>query len=92
MRTTRTVRWTFVFRPRPGLEDPPTSEEDYEFICYGGEDEAKRIGHDLRRRITMEVLPALRDVEGDLAVWRRSPLRPLIEKAFSTIDTAALRQ
>ena len=28
---------------------------------------------------------ALRDVEGDLAVWRRSPLRPLIEKAFSTV-------
>jgi putative ATP-dependent endonuclease of the OLD family len=34
----------------------------------------------------MEILPALRDVEGDLAVWRRSPLRPLLEEAFSTVD------
>jgi putative ATP-dependent endonuclease of the OLD family len=40
----------------------------------------------LRRRITMDVLPALRDAEGDLAAWRRSPLRPLIEDVFSAID------
>ena len=80
------VRLVYEFRPRAGLEGDPASEQDFEFICYGGEDEAKRFGHDLRRRITMEVLPALRDVEGDLAVWRRSPLRPLIEKAFSAVD------
>jgi putative ATP-dependent endonuclease of the OLD family len=40
----------------------------------------------------MEVLPALRDVEGDLAVWRRSPLRPLIEKAFSTVDADDIQE
>jgi putative ATP-dependent endonuclease of OLD family len=86
------ARLVYEFRPRPGLEDAPTSEEDFEFICYGGEDEAKRFGHDLRRRISMEVLPALRDVEGDLAVWRRSPLRPLIEKAFSTVDADDIQE
>ena len=26
--------------------------------------------------------PALRNAEGDLAVWRRSPLRPFVEDAF----------
>jgi putative ATP-dependent endonuclease of the OLD family len=86
------ARLVYEFRPRPGLGDEPTSEEDFEFICYGGEDEANRFGHDLRRRISMEVLPALRDVEGDLAVWRRSPLRPLIEKAFSTVDSDDLQE
>ena len=80
-----TVRLTYEFKPREGLEGDPTMEEDFDFICYGGEDEAKSFGHDVRRRISMEVLQALRDVEGDLAVWRRSPLRPLIEKAFSTV-------
>lgn len=80
------ARLVFEFRPRAGLGRAPQSEEDFEFVCYGGEDEAKRFGHELRRRITMDVLPALRDVEGDLAVWRRSPLRPLIEKAFSTVN------
>ncbi|HEY3382631.1 MAG TPA: AAA family ATPase [Vicinamibacterales bacterium] len=79
------ARLVYEFRPRADLDAQPTSEEDFEFICYGGEDEANRFGHDLRRRLTLDVLPALRDAEGDLAVWRRSPLRPLIEKAFSAI-------
>jgi putative ATP-dependent endonuclease of OLD family len=85
-RDAETVRLTYEFRPVEGLEGDPKTENDYEFVCFGGEDDTKRFGHELRRRITMELLPALRDVEGDLAVWRRSPLRPLIEKAFSTVD------
>ena len=85
------VRLVYEFRPHAGLTGAPESEEDFEFVCYGGEDEAKRFGHDLRRRLTLEVLPALRDVERDLGVWRRSPLRPLIEKAFGAVDTNDLR-
>ena len=87
-----TVRLTYVFRPRPDLEGAPAADEDYEFMCYGGEDEAKRFGHDLRRRITMDLLPALRDAEGDLRNWRRSPLRPLIETAVSGIDVDELNR
>ena len=86
------VRLVYDFRPHPGLAGAPESEEDFEFVCYGGEDEAKRFGHDLRRRLTLEVLPALRDVERDLGVWRRSPLRPLIEKAFSAVDANDVRE
>ncbi len=85
-----TVRLTYKFRPRADLEDDPTTDSDFEFVCYGGENEAKRFGHDLRRRITMDVLPALRDAEGDLAAWKRSPLRPLIEKVFASIDNSDL--
>jgi len=85
-----TVRLTYEFRPREDLEGEPTKEDDYEFICYGGENESKRFGHDLRRRIPMDLFPALRDAEGDLATWRRSPLRPLIEDAFSGIDPRQL--
>ena len=40
----------------------------------------------------MDVLPALRDAEGDLATWRRSPMRPLIEKAFRDIDRSELEE
>ncbi len=82
----QTVRLTYEFRPKPSLENEPTSEDDYEFICYGGESETKRFGHDLRRRIRLDLLPALRDAEGELANWRRSPLRTLLERAFSSID------
>jgi len=87
-----TVRLTYELRPLADLEENPTSAEDYEFICYGGESEAKQFGHKLRRRITMDVLPALRDAEGDLSVWQRSPLRPLIEDAFKSVDTDSLKE
>ncbi len=87
-----TVRLTYEFRVRPDLDGEPAADEDYEFVCYGGEDEAKRFGHDLRRRITMDVLPALRDAEGDLGSWRRSPLRPLIETAVGAIDVNDLNE
>lgn len=87
-----TIRLTYQLRATPGLDRPPASDDDFSFICFGGESEAKRFGHDLRRRITMDLLPALRDAEGDLAAWRRSPLRPLIEDAFVAIDAAELEK
>ena len=87
-----TVRLTYQFRARPDLDSEPAADDDYEFVCYGGEDETKRFGHDLRRRITIDVLPALRDAEGDLGSWRRSPLRPLIETAVGGIDVDDLNK
>jgi putative ATP-dependent endonuclease of the OLD family len=87
-----TVRLTYKFRPRSGLEGEPANDGDYEFVCFGGESEAKRFGYELRQRITMDLLPALRDAEGELAAWRRSPLRPLIENAFSGVDRDDLEQ
>lgn len=87
-----TVRLTYEFRPRADLEGEPATDDDFEFICYGGESEAKSFGYDLRRRITMDLLPALRDAEGDLAAWRRSPMRPLIENAFRDVDRDDLKE
>jgi putative ATP-dependent endonuclease of OLD family len=85
-----TARLTYKFRPLPGLTEFPETDDDYEFICYGGQSEIKRFGHELRRRLTMDLLPALRDAEGDLANWRRSPLRPLLERAFSAVPIERL--
>ena len=59
-----TVRLTYQLRAQPGLDQAPATDDDFSFVCFGGEDEAKRFGHDLRRRITMDLLPALRDAEG----------------------------
>ena len=87
-----TVALTYEYRTRPGLGRAPTSERDFQFSCYGGRDPTRKFGHDVRSRISMDVLPALRDAEGDLAVWRRSPLRPLIETAFGAIDRDELQE
>ena len=85
-----TVRLTYEFRPKADLENSPATDADYEFICYGGENKSRRFGYEVRRRITLDVLPALRDAEGDLRSWRHSPLRPLVEKAVSSINADSL--
>jgi putative ATP-dependent endonuclease of OLD family len=87
-----TVALTYEYRTRPGLGRAPTSETDFQFSCYGGRDPTRKFGHDVRSRVSMDVLPALRDAEGDLAVWRRSPLRPLIETAFGAIERDDLQE
>jgi putative ATP-dependent endonuclease of the OLD family len=86
-----TVRLTYEFRPKAGLKGDPRTDDDYEFICYGGNAEGKVFGYDLRRRLSLDLLPALRDAETDLAAWRRSPLRPLVEEAFNSVDEAQLQ-
>jgi putative ATP-dependent endonuclease of OLD family len=52
---------------------------DYEYIVFGGLDPDNAVRPGLRRMLPMDVLAALRDAEKDLATWRHSPLRPLIE-------------
>lgn len=83
-------RLTYEFGVSNAAEGTPASESDYEFILYGGDRPENQVGWDVRRRIPMDLLPALRDAEGDLANWRRSPLRPLLDDAASRIDRSAL--
>lgn len=85
-----TVRLTYEFRPIAGLEACPKTTDDYEFVCFGGESDDNRFTHELRRRIALDLLPALRDAEGDLGTWRRSPLRPLLERAFASVPAEDL--
>jgi len=79
--TPDTARLTYRFRPRSPLpKGRDLTTEDYEFVVFGGVDEKNRVGHEVRRWIPIELLPALRDAESDLSAWRDSPLRPLIER------------
>ena len=47
------------------------------------------IGSSLRRMLPLDVQVALRDAEKDLASWRNSPLRPLIEQLATSLDEDA---
>jgi putative ATP-dependent endonuclease of OLD family len=44
----------------------------------------------VRRRIALDMLDALRDAEAQLASWRYSPLRPLLEDAVASVSRPAL--
>ena len=80
------ARLTYVWQPKAGLVDSPKKDGDYEFLIYGGDQPERRMSYEVRRCSPMEIMPALRDCEGDLARWSRSPLRPLLEKAAGGID------
>ena len=85
-----TARFTYVFRARALLASgEPSSLNDYEFRVFGGVDEANGPCHDVRKWLPLDLLPALRDAESDLSSWRRSPLRPLIQRL--QVDDESLR-
>lgn len=89
------ARLTYVCRARGEVEGSPLKDDELEFFVFGGDSEDNSFGYELRKRLPLDVLPALRDAEGDLGNWRRSPLRPLLENAASSIpakDLAALAQ
>lgn len=85
------ARLTYVWQPLPGLDSDPAKGADYEFFVYGGDRPENRISYDVRRRLPFELLPALRDCEGDLERWTRSPLRPLLDKAAGEINHGTLK-
>lgn len=84
------ARITYEFGPISCLDNAPTKDDDFEFLIYGGDRPENRIGYDVRKRIPMEVLHALRDVEGDLARWTKSPLKPLIDRAKANVERSEL--
>ena len=86
------ARLNYVWQPLPGLEGGPKKAADYEFFLYGGDRPENRMSYEVRRWLPMELMPALRDCEGDLASWSRSPLRPLLDKAAGLIDEEVLEE
>lgn len=85
------ARLTYVFRPRPNAGERPATDE-FEFFVFGGDREETRLGYEIRRRLPLDFFHALRDVEADLATWRRSPLRPLLERAWASVGLNVKQQ
>lgn len=79
-------RVTYRYQPKSDLVGDPTSMADYEYVIFGGVDPDNDMGSDMRRMTPLDVQGALRDAEKELASWRHSPLRPLIEELAETLD------
>lgn len=86
----QTIRLSYVFRCKSDITSVPKSSEDFEFLVYGGGVETRPLHNQVRRRICLDFLDALRDAENQLGSWRNSPLRPLIENAMGSIDSTEL--
>lgn len=85
--TTVVARLTYLYRPKAALEGvAPQTLADYEFLVFGGTNEDNVFTAARRRELPMDYLSALRDAEGDLLNWRRSPLRPIIEELTASLD------
>lgn len=82
------ARLSYVYRKKADVTGLPTSEADFEFLIFGGGDETRSLRGDVRRRISLDLMNALRDAESDLSTWRYSPLRPLLEEAVGKIPKA----
>lgn len=80
------ARLTYRFQPKANLGRDAEGLADYEYIIFGGDDPDMAIGSSLRRMLPLDVQVALRDAEKDLASWRNSPLRPLIEELATSLD------
>jgi len=93
---TPTVRVTYKFAPEQIFSGNGDEEREinYIFTVHGGVDETQTFGYQQRKWMPLQVLPALRDAETDLNSWRRSPLRPLLERlnvARKQLESAAAK-
>lgn len=73
------ARLTYRYAPRADTGDG--DRPAYEWRIFGGDREDSSISSDLRGYVWVAYLQALRDVQGDLASWTRSPLRSLLQAA-----------
>jgi putative ATP-dependent endonuclease of OLD family len=85
------ARLTYVYLPRDSGAVGDDNRPTYEWRIYGGDRKDIPVPPDLRRYIWVAYLQALRDVEGDLASWTRSPLRSLLEAASAAASEEELR-
>ncbi|PTS79822.1 ATP-dependent endonuclease [Stenotrophomonas sp. HMWF022] len=87
------ARLTYLYRPKAALEGAaPRTLADYEFLVFGGTNEDNVLTAARRRELPMDYLFALRDAEGDLLNWRRSPLRPIIEELTAGLDEESRKE
>jgi putative ATP-dependent endonuclease of OLD family len=72
---------TFLYSNTKRLDEPEKSDiNDYEPKVFGGNDPDKSINiREIRKNLPIQIIEALRDIATDNRVWRRSPLKQLVE-------------
>lgn len=84
-----TAKLKYQFAPREDIDQPESGPKKYSWKITAG-DADEHVGSSVRNYLAHRHLSALRDVESDLANWRRSPLRSLLEAAVADISDGQL--
>ena len=84
------ARLTYRYAPRADGGDG--KRPLYEWRIFGGDREDSHVPSDLRGYIWVAYLQALRDAQGDLAIWNRSPLRSLLQAAAEAASEEELAE
>jgi|SRR5579859_7953468 len=84
------ARLTYRYSPR--ADGGNGSRPVYAWRIFGGDREGSSVPTDLRRYIWVAYLQALRDAQGDLASWNRSPLRALLQAAAEAASEEELAE
>jgi putative ATP-dependent endonuclease of OLD family len=79
------ARLTYRWAP-----DPAHDNAYSDGVFFGSAGSWTRVGQDLREEIFVAYVHALRDVEGDIRSWRRSPLRGLLNRSAERSSPADL--
>lgn len=87
--TPMTARVTYRYFPRD-VAEPDPAHPVYDWKIFGGATDDNELGGELRRYLRLTFMSALRDAERDIASWRRSPLRPLLNAAIDDADPGEL--
>jgi putative ATP-dependent endonuclease of the OLD family len=86
------ARLTYRFGPVDMGDDVIPIASRYQGRVYGGDSYTRDISTSVRRQLHFHLLPALRDVEGEIARWRGSPLRELLERAAREVSEEDLTE
>ncbi len=81
-----------TYRYAPRADGGDGSRPVYEWRIFGGGREESYVPSDLRGYIWVAYLQALRDAQGDLASWNRSPLRSLLQAAADAASEEELAE
>ena len=86
----KVAQLTYLYSNTKQPTEPEKSDiNDYESKVYGGNDPNNPINiREIRKNIPIQFIEALRDIAADNRVWRRSPLKQLIE--LSDLDIKQL--
>jgi len=67
---------SYIYCPKENILDQSADgRDDYRAIIYGRGDVSNNVRREIHAHLNLRVIPALRDIDKDIAIWRNSPLR-----------------